>query len=263
MIFLPFVVFLLGLIVGSFLNVVILRMNTGRSYVKGKSKCASCSRNLEWYELIPVFSFLALKGKCRTCLNEISFQYPVVELITALVFTLLYIKIPLVYAFTSYAWLSFVLALAIASILIVILVYDFRHKIIPDSAVYAFIILSVASVAYKALTIPGFPFFPAIASGVVVALPFFFLWLLSKGKAMGFGDVKLALGIGWLLGITGGFTAILLAFWVGGIFGLFLLALTHRYHMKSQIPFAPFLIIGIFIVGVWGVSISNLFSIWP
>ncbi len=262
MIFLPIIIFIFGLIIGSFLNVVILRINTGRSIVKGHSKCANCSNKLKWYELIPVFSFLFLKGKCRSCKNQISFQYALVELATALTFTISYIRIVLNSGFSDKSWLVFVFSMIISSFLIVILIYDLRHKIIPDNVVYPFIVFALISIFWKFFILQNFNLFGALFDGVLVALPFFLLWFLSKGKLMGFGDVKLTLGIGWLLGLSGGFAALFISFWFGGIIGLFLIALSREYKMKSEVPFGPFLILGVFIVGLWGLTINSLLPIW-
>lgn len=262
MFFLPLVIFVIGLLVGSFLNVVILRMNTGRSVVTGRSACARCNHRLEWYDLVPVFSFIGLRGKCRTCRNHISVQYPIVELITGIVFVLLYTKF-LIGGFTLGAWITFGFAAVVAALLIVITVYDLRHKIIPDQAVYPLILLAFASVIWRAVQDPyTTSAWGLILGGLIVALPFFALWYFSKGKAMGFGDVKLALAIGWLVGIVQGFTAVLLAFWVGAIVGLFLIGISRRYGMKSEIAFGPFLVIGLCIVVLWGVTIQSLFPIW-
>ncbi|MFZ4500454.1 MAG: prepilin peptidase [Minisyncoccia bacterium] len=262
MILLPILVFLLGLIIGSFLNVVILRLNTGRSIASGRSACASCARKLSWYELVPVLSFLGLRGKCRTCRAPISFQYAVVELTTALTFVILYITTVVNGGFALYSYVSFVFLCIIASILIVVTIYDIKHKIIPDTLVYLFIGLSFLSVIYKAFTVPGFLVGEAIVAGPILALPFFLLWYFSGGRWMGFGDVKLMLGIGWLLGLSAGAMALLFSFWIGGIFGMFLLALAKQYSMKSQVPFAPFLIMGTFIAGVWSITLNSFFQIW-
>lgn len=259
MIVLPIFIFFLGLLIGSFLNVVILRMNTGRSVATGRSMCARCSRTLHWHELIPVLSFLALGGKCRTCKTPISFQYPVVELVTAVLFIILYIKLPLAAGFTAYSWLSFLFAAVVGSLLIVAAVYDARHKILPDAVMYPFLLLTLLAIAVKATLFSGFSWEKAIVDGVWVGLPFFLLWWLSRGRAMGFGDVKLALGIGWLLGMALGFGAVILSFWIGAIFGLFLIAVAHTHTMKSQVPFGPFLIIGALIAGLWSVSITTIF----
>lgn len=262
MILLPVFIFVFGLIIGSFLNVVILRMNTGRSIAKGRSSCARCSTPLAWYELVPVFSYIGLRGKCKTCNQHISFQYPLVELATAIVFTIIYSMAIVSYGITAIALITFIFSALVASILIVIFAYDIRHGIIPDGAVYSFILLALISIVWKAFNMPGFNVSYALVYGVVVALPFFLLWAFSKGKAMGFGDVKLALGIGWLLGLGGGFSAVIFSFWIGGLVGIILLALSRKYHMRSEVPFAPFLILGTFIVGVWGITIFSLFQLW-
>ncbi len=261
LIFIPLLVFTLGLLVGSFLNVVILRLNTGRSVVTGRSACARCNHTLRWYELIPVFSFIGLRGKCRTCRRDISVQYPIVELVTAIVFVLLYTKF-LIGGLSMYALISWGFAATVASLLIVITVYDLRHKIIPDTVVYPLILLAFASIIWSAVQDPLFLPWGRILEGTIVTLPFFALWYFSKGRAMGFGDVKLALAIGWLVGLVQGFTAVLLAFWIGAIVGLLLIGISRRYGMKSEIAFGPFLIIGLCIVVLWGVTIQSLFPVW-
>ncbi len=262
MLLLPLIIFAFGLLIGSFLNVVILRINTGRSIVIGRSKCARCNRELAWYELVPVFSFLGLRGKCRTCKQPISFQYALVELATAIIFVVAYTQIVVAGGFTATAIISYIFTLIIASLLMVITIYDLRHKIIPDMVVYPFIVLAIGSIVWRAVTVPYFHIWGALLGGTLVALPFFLLWYFSKGRLMGFGDVKLMLGIGWLVGLTAGFAVLVLGFWIGGIVGLFLLALTRRYGMKSQIPFGPFLVVALGIVALWGVTISSLFPLW-
>ena len=254
--------FVVGTMMGSFLNVVILRINTGRSVASGRSMCTRCSRTLMWYELIPVASFLALRGKCRTCRTRISFQYPVVELGTGLLFVLLYIAIPLVQGFTPFSWLTFIFMATIGAFLIVAAVYDVRHKILPDAVIYPFLLLSVFGVVVHATIDPHFDGLRALFDGVLVALPLFILWLVSKGRVMGFGDVKLMLGIGWILGLSEGLAGLILSFWIGALFGLFLIAISRGYGMKSEVPFGPFLIIGAIIAGLWQVGLSTLFPIF-
>ncbi len=259
----PVIIFGLGLIVGSFLNVVIFRLNTGRSIATGRSKCARCSKTLSWHELIPVFSFLSQRGKCRSCKAPVSFQYPLVELITGLVFVLMYTHIVLAQGFVLSSWIAFLFSMIIASLLIVITVYDLRHKIIPTKISYPFIALSLISVVWKFLTIPGFSFGNALLAGLLLAAPFFFLWFFSKGRWMGFGDVLLALGMGPLVGITGAITVFLLSFWIGALAGLVLIAFSKAYGIKSEVPFAPFMVAALFIVGIFGVTLSTLFPLWP
>jgi len=122
-------IFLCGLIVGSFLNAVIYRLDSGESIVKSRSHCPKCGHVLAWYELVPIFSFVIQGGKCRECKGGISWQYPIVELATAILFVLvLYYNLPLLYTLT------------ISSLLMVIFVYDLKHYIIPDKIIYPAVI---------------------------------------------------------------------------------------------------------------------------
>ncbi len=234
-----FIFFVLGLIIGSFLNVVIFRINTKRS-LGGRSSCMSCQSKLSWYELIPLFSFLFLRGRCRNCQTKISIQYPLVELTTGIIFSLLFLRFQDVF-FTSIFSFTFIYAYyaVMFSILIVIVVYDLRHKIIPDSLSLLFGILAfIGLFFFHNLSISEF------LSGIILALPFFLFWLLSHGRWMGLGDAKLVLGLGYFLGLSLGLSAIVLAFWIGSIVGLGLVLLKKGYGMKSELPFAPYLVLG-------------------
>ena len=262
-------IFVLGTIIGSFLNVVIYRFNSGMSISKGRSMCMSCSKKLHYYELIPLFSFLIQKGKCRGCSAKISYQYPIVEFGTALIFVLTTFHFMHLLSFTQYAYVLIVSLYAFMfSLLVVITVYDFRHKIIPDKLVYLFIVLafislfvdtSIGSFSNSMFTIPTLW---QILAGPILALPFAFLWLISKGEWIGFGDAKLVLGLGFLLGLSKGFASIIIAFWIGAIVGIILILINKKTNMKTQIPFAPFLILSFFLVFFLSIdinSISNLF----
>ncbi len=241
-------VFILGMIAGSFLNVVILRYNTGQSALKGSSMCFNCGKNLKWYELIPVFSFIFQKGKCRRCGSKISWQYPIVEIITGLLFLLIFnFQFSIFSKFSPHFLLSTIYYLVIFSLLIIIAFYDLRHKIIPNEFVYAFDIMAFLSL----FGILDFKFGISedFLNRFLVGIGFFAffaaIWLLSRGRGMGFGDAKLALGIGWLLGWPKGFYALLVSFWLGALVGIFLVFFYKKsYNMKSSIPFGPFLVLG-------------------
>lgn len=260
MIIVPVLIFIFGLIIGSFLNVVILRLNTGRSIVNGRSKCSRCDRTLLWHELIPVFSFLRLGGKCRTCRASLSFQYPFVELITGILFVVLYSKIILGGGVSLMQWVSLVFAMSITALLVVITVYDLRHKIIPDTVVFPFIGLGFVATLWN-IFVGGAPVVSTLLAGPGLAAPFFLLWFFSQGRAMGFGDVKLALGIGWLVGGVASAAVFLLSFWIGAAVGLLLLAASKVHSLKSEVPFAPFLIAALLIVWVWNLSLMSLFPL--
>ena len=252
-------VFLLGTIIGSFLNVVIFRFNTGKSVAKGRSICMTCNNELRWFELIPVFSFLIQSGKCRRCAANISHQYPLVELVTGILFVLVALKYsPLIFISITHYLFFVVFFIFIFSFLIVISVYDLRHKIIPDKLVFIFIFLSFLSIFINHYTYGKLLIMPdvwSLLAGPILALPFVILWYFSKGHLMGLGDGKLILGIGWLLGISQGIFSLFVSFWIGTIVGLVLIIfskansgkLKSKVSMKTEIPFAPFLIIGLFV----------------
>jgi leader peptidase (prepilin peptidase)/N-methyltransferase len=256
-------IFLLGTIIGSFLNVVIYRFNTGKSITHGRSICMTCNKSLRWYELIPLFSFLIQSGKCRRCASSISNQYPLVEFGTGLVFSLIaYHFLPIL----SISYWSFILLLTlysfIFSILIVISVYDIRHKIIPDKLVYLFVIISFLSLFINydgGLVALSLPSLSSLLSGPALALPFALLWIISKGKWMGLGDAKLILGIGWMLPPLSALSSVVISFWIGAIVGLFMIFLNKKKtKMNTEIPFAPFLILGVFLVFLFGIDIYTL-----
>jgi prepilin signal peptidase PulO-like enzyme (type II secretory pathway) len=244
---LAIIFFVFGLIIGSFLNVVIIRLNTERSF-GGRSGCMTCQNTHSWFELIPVLSFLGLRGKCRNCKAKISIQYPLVELLTGFIFAALFLKLQDIFFFSSIFVFSFTYAYyAVAfSLLVVIAVYDFRHRIIPDAlslmlGVLAFIGLFFFQASIFSLHLPSILEF---LSGPLIALPFFLFWLVSSGKWMGLGDAKLVIGLGWLLGIWSALSGIVIAFWVGAVVGLALVIFSRKHGMKSELPFAPYLVLG-------------------
>ena len=264
------VVFVLGLIIGSFLNVVVLRLNTGESIIKSRSKCFSCGHRLGFFDLIPVLSFVFQKGRCRYCQSKISRHYPLVELITGIVFVLTALKI-----FNFQNLLSLIFYWAMFSILIAVSAYDFKHQIIPNKLVYLFVSLSLLFVILS-FAVPmdiGTSLAPLgrghsglflyLLSGTLFFAFFALMWLVSRGKWLGFGDAKLALGLGFLLGPWNSLAAFLFSFWLGGLVGIFLMALKKkRFNLKTQIPFAPFLVVGSFLAFLVGDKfISLLFGL--
>lgn len=251
------ILFVFGAIIGSFLNVLALRYNSGLTLL-GRSQCSSCSKTLGPAELVPVLSFLFLRGRCRGCKTRVSWQYPLVELWTGLIFATVFNP--------SLTFIANILLLAVFSLYIAITVYDFRHQIIPDALVYASILLA----ALFRLLAGGeaIDYF----AGIILALLFAGVWLISQGRAMGFGDSKLALSIGLLLGASAGFSAVVLAFWLGAACGVFLILVSKVYPLlsrekgftiKSAIPFAPFLVFGAWLGQIFQMDLLHvsLFSL--
>lgn len=239
--------FLFGLIIGSFLNVLIYRHNTGWG-IGGRSKCFSCSKTLTARELVPLFSFLWQKAKCRNCQSKISWQYPAVELVTGILFALsawhFFSGINIKHSvFNVLDVALFFLTLIIMATLVVITAYDLRHKIIPNEYVYLFAILALG-VRLAFFWQTGFVWLDLLA-GPIFAILFASMWFFSEGRWMGLGDAKLVLGMGFFLGFTKMLTALLFSFWTGALVGICLLFFFPKQTtMKSEIPFAPFLVFG-------------------
>lgn len=255
------IVFVFGAIIGSFLNVVILRINTGRG-VGGRSACMSCGKNLSWHELIPVISYVIQGRKCRGCKSTISAQYASVEISTAILFTLIFWShaTTLVSGIIPVSlFLLIPLELIIASLLVVIFVYDTRHKIIPDLLVYTFDACALVTVFIGGTHTFHSPHMWTLLAGPILALPFAFLWVISKGRWIGLGDAKLTIGIGWFLGLQAGINALVLAVWIGAIYGILYMLIKHgTFKARVEIPFGPFIILGAFIVLICSINIIDL-----
>lgn len=244
-------IFILGLCIGSFLNVVILRLETSQS-LGGRSHCPHCKHGLSWFDLIPVFSFLFLGGKCRYCKAKISIQYPLVEIATATLFLL-------IFTVNSQSALVLCFMLYVSCSMIVIFIYDLKHFIIPDKILFPAIIVALLfQILNFKFQIPA-PIINYLLAALLASAFFLAIYLISQGRGLGFGDVKLAILMGLLLGFPNILVALLLAFWLGAIVGLSAMAL-HKKGLKSELPFAPFLIAGTFIALFWGQPIINWYT---
>lgn len=269
-----FFLFLFGLIFGSFLNVVTIRYNPDKGFsnirsIGGRSRCPICRKQLAWYELVPVFSFLFLLGKCRHCGHRISLQYPIVELATALIFAAVPLQVAL---YTNNSLLANVMAspglfvlfsalwVLVFVLLLVLAVIDFRHMIIPDAVSVA---LGFIGVALMGLTqaVHGFGQLQgsfirhyAILFGLresiwvnhlfaaLVGLVFFgSIILFSRGRAMGWGDFKLVGALGLIFGWPDIILITLFSFVIGSVISIGLMARGHKT-MKDAVPFGPFLV---------------------
>ena len=270
--------FIFGTLIGSFLNVVILRHNTGKN-LSGRSRCQSCGRVLAPIELIPIFSFLFQKGACKVCKSKISIQYPIIEFLTGVLFLLIFL--------TYTSTLETVFNLVVVSLLIIITVYDFRHGIIPNTFVYAFVGMSFMTLFFNISTFSYTdPSLVAFLAGPLLALPIWFLWQVSDGKWIGLGDAKLFLGVGWFLGVSAGITAFILSFWIGAAISILFILVgklmrlcftsktrstlvvrirklnlgVKELTIKAEIPFAPFIILSFLIVYLFEFNLISIIA---
>ena len=213
--FITFIFFILGIIIGSFLNVVIFRFNTGHTF-GGRSGCMTCENKLCWYELIPLISFFALKGRCKNCKAKISIQYPIVEFISGLMFAGIFLKFQDVFYLNTVAFsISYAYYVMMFSVLLIVAVYDYKHRIIPDMLAIIFGVLAFVGLFFfkDYVFYPHIPTVLDLLSGLFLSLPFALLWFVSGGTWMGFGDAKLSLGLGWLLGYSRILSGAVVAFW--------------------------------------------------
>jgi prepilin signal peptidase PulO-like enzyme (type II secretory pathway) len=256
-------VFLFGLIAGSFLNALIYRLEAGDSVFRGRSYCPNCKHVLAWHDLIPLMSFFLLQGRCRYCKKRISWQYPTVELATGLLFLLSFkLQISSLNQVSSFETLNIFYLWAVLALLMLLFVYDLKHYILPDKIVFPAIGLALGYRIFEFLNF-GFAWdlgfgiwdFKLLVNPLLAALGaalfFFVIFLLSRGRAMGFGDVKLALFMGLFLGWPNILVALFAAFVIGGMFGIVLILLKKK-GMKSEVPFGPFLITGTLAALFWG-----------
>ncbi|MDO8582281.1 MAG: prepilin peptidase [bacterium] len=255
-------VFIFGLAIGSFLNVLILRIPEGKS-IRGRSQCVACQKTLHWFELIPLFSYIALRGKCRSCRVGISLQYPLVELATALLFLFVFVQHSVLYTAPSVVQVFVIRDWIFISILIVLFVQDLRFQILPDIitlpaigiAVLFFFFSPAFQDASSKLPVTSYEFL-ALAIG---ALFFLLQWLVSRGRWVGGGDIRL----GALMGAIVGWPNILLALFVAYISGAIVggaLLLFHRVTRKSQMAFGTFLAASTVFTMFWGDAIVQWYS---
>ena len=267
-----YIVAVFGLIIGSCLNVVINRLYTKEDIIKKRSHCPECGAILKWYELIPVVSFIIQRGKCRKCNEKISWQYPFVEIATALIFLQVFnYQLSIINQLSTFNY-QFLIGLAflfvVAGGLIIIFVYDLKHFIIPDIVLAPLVLLTSLAILFDVWTFGNWEPFgnwklitenstllssltSALLVGLLASLPFFVLNMVSGGRAMGFGDVKLAFFLGLFLDFQTVGLAIFLAFILGGIVGGGLIIFKKK-KVKSRVPVGPFLVLGTYIALFWG-----------
>ncbi len=256
--------FITGVIIGSFLNVVVYRINLVESLVGGRSYCPHCKSKIRWYDNIPVLSFLVLRAQCRDCRGKISWQYPAVEIFTGLMFASVGWKFFDIADIAT--WTATGFYLGAASFLIAIFVYDWLFLEIPGLVLWPAIGWAIAFnliFDWSRMNLGNNLLNLATYSGTLAAfLAFLFFFLMvavSKEKWMGMGDAYLAILLGLIVGWPAILLALMLAFSIGAITGVALIALKKK-KMRSQIPFGPFLVAGTFIAIFFSESIIGWYA---
>lgn len=237
--------FLVGAVIGSFLNVCIYRLPRRETVVWGSSYCPRCGAKLRGWELLPVLGYLALRGRCRSCSARISPRYPAVELLTGFIFLLTFLQLgpdPLL--------VKYLFAFAL---LVVISFIDLDHSIIPNRLVLVFLVWA----AFWQLALPERGFYEALGGALLGGGLLFLIAVASRGN-MGGGDVKLMFAAGLFLGLPLTAVALFVAFLAGGAAGLALIA-TRRRRLKEPMPFGPFLCLGTFTAALWGQKMADLY----
>jgi leader peptidase (prepilin peptidase)/N-methyltransferase len=242
--------FAMGAALGSFLAVLVDRLSTGRSFVKGRSYCESCKKTLQAIDLVPVFSYIVLLGKCRFCKKKIPFRLFLIELVTALLAsTCFYLAITGIFSITSAILIFIILYLFFG-----IFVADIIYGIIPDFFSLAALIVSFFYVYFQRS--------PMIAHGIAGLSCFAFfltLFVITKGRGMGFGDVKLSFILGFLLGYPLIIVSLYLAFLTGAAVAIILVVCRKTKFFGGSIPFGPFLVASTVISLFYGQEILRVF----
>ncbi|MFH1610730.1 MAG: prepilin peptidase [Patescibacteria group bacterium] len=235
-------IFILGLIIGSFLNVVVLRLKSNEKFVRGRSHCDRCNHVLKWYENVPLLSYIFLFGKCSKCKQKISIQNPLVELITGCLFLIVYLV-------NGFNILSLIFYFVVISFLIIIFIYDLKYYLILDKiSIPAIIFVLIFNILFldKSLLF--------IISGLIGGGWFALQFFVSKGKWVGGGDIRLGILMGLLVGWPGILVALGLAY-VGGTIILLPFVALKKKKMKSQVPFGVFLVLATIAVMFWQAQI--------
>jgi leader peptidase (prepilin peptidase) / N-methyltransferase len=243
--------FILGTIIGSFINALNYRLYHNKKIHKGRSACPSCQHVLSWLDLFPIISFCLLRGRCRYCRERIPLNYLLVEISAGLL-------IPLIWFFSNtfigafFYSFFFLIFLAIAW-------FDLEHYLIPDKLLMLSMIMTFVFLIWQDTAISNWSeslLLSGFFSGIVAFLFFFLIYTLTRGRGMGFGDVKLSFVMGLVLGWPNIIVAVFLSFFIGAIIGLAMVA-SQKRKIKDAVPFGPFLVLGTLIAALWGTEIIS------
>ena len=242
-------VFIIGLCIGSFANVLIDRWSNDQS-INGRSHCDYCKKLLSPLDLIPVFSYFYLRGKCRYCKGKLSLFYPFVELLTAVIFVLSWTYLP-------GNIFEKILYLGISTCMVVIFFSDLKYQLISEKILLAMTLFSTIFLLKNPLD--------HVEAAAGLSLLIYLIYFFTKGKGIGFGDVELAFVMGWFLGVRMGFISLYLSFLIGGLFAIIFVVYSklaktkNKKIMKTKIAFGPFMISAIFLAMFFEKQLTAVF----
>ncbi len=245
------VIFVFGLIVGSFLNAVIYRLWVGQSVAAGRSYCPECKHVLAPRDLVPLISFMILRAKCRYCRKPISWQYPSVELATAIAFVLSFATVSMGGPIVGGAILRLLLYWIYSAFLVIIFVYDLKHYLILD-----IVIIPAVIIAFIGGMLLGYPIMQMLLAGIAAAGFFAIQFFVSRGRWIGGGDIRLGFLMGLMLSWPLVVAALMFAYVLGSIIGIGLI-LAGKKKLGSQVPFGTFLTIATFITLLYGNQLAQ------
>jgi prepilin signal peptidase PulO-like enzyme (type II secretory pathway) len=248
-------IFLFGLAIGSFLNVVIYRTLHGESVFEGRSKCPKCNRKIQAIDNIPLVSFLLLRGRCRACKASISWSYPVVEFLTGTLFLWWFVAGSLFFRLTQspFVLIQPLFWLVVGILLLSIFFSDLLYGMIPNILVFLLIGMAFVYrfVLFRSGIMQAQDFLTTLYGAAGASLFFLLLILVTRGRGMGMGDVKLVFAMGIILGLTRTLVAVFFSFVSGAVVAILLLMIGKK-KFGQTIPFGPFLVLGTFMALLWG-----------
>jgi len=261
--FIYILIFIFGLSIGSFINAFVFRFKNNLSISKARSICPKCKKQLKWQHNIPLLSFIFLYGKCAYCKQKISSQYPIVELITGILFLISFINVLNNFneLLSNYFVILVIFYWIVISFLIIIFLYDLKYMLIPDkisiTAIVVIFILQGILILFKndfSLLITHYSLL--LLSAIIISSFFLLQFLISKGKWIGGGDIRLGFLMGIILGWPLGLVALFLSYIIGSLTAIPLLIIKNKT-LKSEIAFGTFLCTATLIVLFWGQNILN------
>ena len=264
------VLFMLGAAFGSFVNALVWRLHENSdkdkkkhlSILNGRSMCPKCRHKLAWYDLIPLISWLMLGGKCRYCKNQIAVQYPIVELTAGLIFSLSYLIWPVPLEING-QWLLLITWLATSVGLLALAVYDLKWMLLPNKIIYPTLLVAALGRALYIMIFESRPLHSLLmwALSVLIASGIFYLlFIISKGKWIGFGDVRLGFITGTVLADPWESVAMIFLASIIGMLVILPSLISNRKSLTSKLPYGPFLIVATAILVIYGDSLINWYK---